>query len=152
MSKPSQPTKKKAMSARRQARAAAVQALYQWELKQHTVDDVYAHCLEHYSEARWDRDYFKVLLYSTIEQLSVIDDIMKPVLDRDSQSLTPVELAVLRVALYELKFRIDVPGPVVINEALELAKSFGTEEGYRYINGVLDNLLAELRPTPAGKR
>ncbi len=152
MSKSSQPIEKKPMSARRRARAAAVQALYQWQLKQHTVDDVYAHCLEYYAEERWDRDYFKVLLYNTIEQLAVLDEVMKGVLDRDIQSLTPVELAVLRIALYELKFRMDVPGPVVINEALELAKSFGTEEGYRYINGVLDALLTELRPTPPKRR
>ena len=147
MSKPQQTTKKQPMSARRRARAAAVQALYQLELKQHTVDDVYSQCLEYYSAERWDRDYFKVLLYGTIEQLSVLDGIMQSVLDRDIQSLTPVELAVLRVALYELKIRVDVPGPVVINEALELAKSFGTEEGYRYINGVLDALLMSLRPS-----
>ncbi len=146
MSDDSKTIQHKPMSARRRARAAAVQGLYQMMVDERALDDIYQHCLEHHAHERCDRDYFKVLLYGTVEQISLLDELMLTALDRDIQSLTPVELSLLRLAMYELKFRIDVPAPVVINEALELAKIFGTEEGYRYINAVLDALLSELRP------
>jgi len=137
----------KKMSPRRRARAAAVQSLYQLELKQHTVSDVCAHTLEYYADEsqKIDDDYFVVLVNGVMEHIGNIDKLMAVKLDRDSSLLTPVELAVLRLAVFELKYRLDVPSPVVINEALELAKSFGTDDGYKYINGVLDALLPSLR-------
>jgi transcription antitermination protein NusB len=140
------PPRKKSNSARHRSRAAAVQALYQWQLKQHSVEDVYAHCLEHHAEAKLDKDYFKILIFGVVEHVDTLDQLMSRALDRAIASLTPVELAVMRLALFELKYCLSVPAPVVINEALELAKEFGTDEGYRYINGVLDALLGKVRP------
>ena len=75
----------------------------------------------------------------------MIDAVLVPVLDRDLDALMPVELAVLRLSIYELMFCLDVPYKVVINEALELSKAFGSQDGYKYINGVLHNLAPTLR-------
>jgi N utilization substance protein B len=130
--------------ARHQARRLAVQALYQWQYNPSEVGELLA---EFHIEKpnKVDQPYFHELLTQVIQNISAIDAIITPVLDRPLAELTPVELAVLRVAVYELKNRLDVPYRVVINEALELTKTFGTQDGYRYVNGVLDRLRVELR-------
>ena len=137
---------KKRISPRHLARAAAVQALYQLQLKHHSVVDVVSHTLEYYIDQKIDADYFNLLVEGVAAHQSALDDYLSRVLDRQLSTVTPVEMSVMRLAVYELQHCLECPAPVVINEALELAKAFGTDEGYKYINGVLDALLPQLRP------
>ena len=74
-----------------------------------------------------------------------------PILERDIGEVNPVELAVIRLACYELESRIDVPYKVVINEALELTKTFGAQDGHKFVNGVLDKLAKQLRTSEIGE-
>jgi len=94
-----------------------------------------------------DLAYFQSLVKGTLNNIHEIDADITPTLDRDIKDLNPVELAILRISTYELAHQPDVPYRVVINEALELAKSFGAEQGHKYVNAVLDKLAIQLRPS-----
>jgi N utilization substance protein B len=138
---------KKHNSPRHRARRFAMQALYQWHHTDHLPEEIFTHFSE---EPEWDaadQKFFYDLVQGAIKNMTEIDALITPSLDRDLDDLNPVELAVLRLAVYEFKFRPDVPYKVVINEALELAKSYGSDQGYKYINGVLDAVAANLRST-----
>ena len=129
--------------ARRRARRALVQAVYQWQM---TGADAVAVTAE-FGEAlsRADRDFFQELLRGVMNSAAELDSLLVPLLDRDVSDLDQVERAILRLGTYELAHRIDVPYRVVIDEYVELAKLFGAEEGYKYVNGVLDGLSHTLR-------
>lgn len=129
--------------ARRRARRALVQAVYQWQM---TGADAAAVTAE-FGEAltRADRDFFQELLRGVMSTSAELDSLLAPLLDRDVSDLDQVERAILRLGTYELAHRIDVPYRVVIDEYVELAKLFGAEEGYKYVNGVLDGLSHLLR-------
>ena len=88
--------------------------------------------------------YFRKIFRQTVENTEIIDGTMAPYLDRTVGELDPIEKAILRLAVYELKFATDVPYKVVINEAIEVAKTFGAEESHKYINGVLDKIAPAL--------
>lgn len=133
------------VKARHKARRLAVQALYQWQFNHTTLEKITAEFLADDVAKKADLEYFKELLEGVITQQQTIDDIIKPALDRPLENLTPIELAILRMSVFELKNRLDIPYKVVIDEALELTKTFGAEEGYRFVNGVLDKLAKELR-------
>jgi len=92
-----------------------------------------------------DMEYFHEILHGVPRELSALDEIITPLLDRDTEEMTPVELSILRLATYELAHRIDVPYKVVINEAVELAKSFGATDGHKYVNGVVDKIAQLVR-------
>ena len=92
-----------------------------------------------------DMEYFHEILHGVPRELSALDKIIEPLLDRDSEEMTPVELSILRLATYEMAHRIDVPYKVVINEAVELAKSFGATDGHKYVNGVVDKIAQLVR-------
>jgi len=94
-----------------------------------------------------DRDYFSALLAGAIREAQRLEHSLQPYLDRKCAQLSPVERAILLLAAYELENQPDVPYRVVINEAVELAKSFGGTDGFKYVNGVLDKLAAEKRPS-----
>lgn len=128
---------------RQKARRAALQALYQWQLNHMPLEDLLAEHLAAQNPKKVDQEYFKALVSGVINQLDEIDGLIEPKLDRKKDELEPIELAILRAATFELKDRIDVPYKVSINEACNLAKEFGTVEGYKYINGVLDKLAKE---------
>lgn len=85
------------------------------------------------------------MVTGTIQQVALIEELMVTHLDRDISALNPIELAVLRLATYELLHRKDVPYKVIIDEALELVKEFGAQEGYKYVNAVLDVLSNQIR-------
>ena len=87
---------------------------------------------------------------NTLSGITEIDELIIPILDRKIEEVNPVELAVLRLACYELMSRIDVPYKVVINEALELTKTFGAQDGHKFVNGILDKLAKEIRKTEIG--
>lgn len=131
--------------ARRLARRLIVQALYQLQFNHSSSQELELQFLEDNAMDKVDVLYFQDLLHGVVKQKEQIDAIIKPCLDRPLDDLTPIELSVLRVAVYELKNRLDIPYKVVINEALELTKTFGVQEGYKYVNGVLDKLAKELR-------
>jgi N utilization substance protein B len=135
---------------RHNARRLALQGLYQWQFTQHPVAEIEANLLTMNQELKFDQPYFKELLQGVIREITPIDDTLQQVVNRSLAGLTPIELSVLRLAVYELSYRLDIPWRVVINEALELNKLFGTQEGYRFVNGVLDVLAHKLRAAEIG--
>ena len=137
---------------RRRARRALVQALYQWQLSDNEVSSVLRDFQEGESLKKADKVFFAELLKGTIANSDDLDRQYVPYLDREIARLDHVERAILRLAAYELVHRIDVPYLVVIDEYVELAKTFGAQDSHRYINGVLDNLAAELRSIEVGSR
>lgn len=132
--------------ARIRARRSAVQALYQWEMTQVSMADVIAEFMNERSEMKKaDADYFCSLLKGAAEKIEELNQEISPYLDRPLQELDPVERAVLLVGSYELKFQPEIPWRVVVNESVELAKMFGAEDSYKYVNGVLDKIARKLR-------
>lgn len=137
--------KKMNPTARRKARRFAVQALYQWHMADDALSNIEAQFRVDNDMKKVDGDYFHELLHEIPSHLTELDELVAPFLDREMNQLDPVELAIFRIAAYELKYRIDVPYKVVINESIELAKIFGATESHKYINGVLDKLAARVR-------
>lgn len=130
---------------RRNARRYALQALYQWNYMQVDSENILQQFIEDHNMHDVDVAYFKHLVTGTIERVKKLDQILEPHLDREISALNPVELSILRLALFELTHCQDVPHKVVINEAIELTKEFGSEAGHKYVNGVLDALSKEYR-------
>ncbi|MFC1748766.1 transcription antitermination factor NusB [Pseudomonadota bacterium] len=131
--------------ARSKARRCAVQALYQWQVNGGNVGEIYNQFLVEQNMAKVDEAYFKDLLEGVAKSLDELDEQLKPYLDRDINSVDPVERAVLRLGTFELIHRLDVPYRVCINEALEAAKMFGADQGHRYVNGILDKVAQTTR-------
>ena len=131
-------------SKKSQARHYAVQAIYQWQMTGQDIREVKEQFLTE-QEGGFDSNYFDALLQGVSGQLSTLDQQLKPCLDRSIESVDPVERAILRLGAFELIFRMEIPYRVIINEAVELAKVFGAEQGHRYVNGVLDKLAKESR-------
>lgn len=140
--------------ARRNAREYALQAMYQWQISGTPLNELELQFLTREIRKKTDLEYFKELINSIPKQFEELDNIMSPYLSRDRNELDPIELAILRIAIYELAKRIDIPYRVAINEALELTKRFGSIEGYKFVNGVLDQVARQLRALEinAGKR
>ncbi|MGQ4276956.1 transcription antitermination factor NusB [Pseudidiomarina sp. E22-M8] len=134
-------------AARRKARKLAVQAIYSWQLSDNSMSDIEAQFLTDNDTSKIDVDYFLALVRGVAGQVKSLDDALFPFLDRPLAELDHVERAVLRLAVFELRERLDVPYKVAINEAIELAKSFGADESHRFVNGVLDKAIDSLRPT-----
>ena len=133
-------------AARRKARKLAVQAVYSWQLSQNSFSEIEAQYLTDTDTSKVDVDYFLDLLRGVGSYFRSLDESLEPFLDRPIKDLDPVELAVLRIAAFELKERLDVPYKVAINEAIELARSFGADDSHRFVNGVLDKAVDSLRP------
>lgn len=133
------------LAARSRARRRALQALYAWQLSgshMNAVIDQFRH--EQDMEVA-DQEYFEDLLHGVETHVDTLDTALKPYVDREVAQIDPIERAALRLAAYELKYRLDVPYRVVINEAIEVTKRFGADHGHSYVNGVLDKLAGELR-------
>jgi len=133
-------------SSRRLAREVAMQGLYQWRVSGNSIESIEDH-LESESEAwpRADKPLARLLLRGAADRADALEAAFTPHLDRPLAELSPIERAILLVGSYELADRLETPYRVVINEAIELAKSFGGTDGHRYINGVLDKLAPQLR-------
>ena len=131
--------------ARRKARRALVQAVYQWQLSGNPLSDIRDDF--HRAEAlkKADKTFFDELLRLAVEQADALDEAYTALLDRPNEQLDHVERAILRLATAEFQHRIDVPYLVVIDEYVELAKTFGAQDSHKYINGVLDRLAGQLR-------
>jgi N utilization substance protein B len=146
-------------AARRNARHFAIQAIYSWQITKGNVAEIEQQFLaddkfeeeEHQADApilaapHTDLSYFHDLLTGVVQNHQELDSKMRPYLSRPLQDLDQMELALLRLAMYEMTKREDVPYKVVINEAIELAKIFGAEDSHKFVNGVLDKAAPTLR-------
>jgi len=132
--------------ARIKARRNTVQALYQHFLTGKDVADVISEFeRDEHTLAKTDVDYFKLLLTGTIKCNEELDAQIAGLLDRPVDELDAIERAILHIGCYELKYHLEIPWRVAINESIELAKLFGAEESHKYINGILDKVARELR-------
>ncbi|MBE2894130.1 transcription antitermination factor NusB [Spirabiliibacterium falconis] len=127
------------ISPRHRARECALQALYSWLMSQNDVADVEVAFMLEQEMKDVDVPYFRTLLQNTVQYEDELKAHIEPHLDRTFKSLDPIERVLLLMATYELTYQ-DVPYKVVINEAVEVAKTFGAEDGHKYINGVLDKI------------
>ena len=136
-----------AKSARRRSREAAVQGLYQWLLTGEDIGAINALGREQEGYAKLDVKHYDALLGGCVNEAADLDAILSRHVDRKTTELSPIEHAILMIGAYELKHCIDIPYKVAINEAVELAKSFGGTDGHKYVNGVLDKAAGVLRAT-----
>ncbi len=144
--------KPQAKSTRRRARELALQGLYQWLVSRTDGAEIEAHIQEQEGFEKCDKAHFDALLHGGIAEAVVLDAVLARHVDRKTTLLSPVEHAVLMIGAYELTHCIDIPYRVVINEAVELAKSFGGTDGHKYVNGVLDKTATDLRPVEVKAR
>jgi N utilization substance protein B len=144
--KPIASKRPKPKSARRRAREVALQGLYEWLISGAEASVVDAHMREQEGFDKCDSAHFDALLHGCIAQAVDIDAVLTRHVDRKTTQLSPIEHGVLMIGVYELRHCIEIPYKVAINEAVELAKSFGGTDGHKYVNGVLDKAAAELRP------
>ena len=135
------------ISRRGLARRMTVQAVYHWLVNETAPEKLLQQFRDDPGLGRADGEYFNELLNGTVREAAVLDVLITPLLDRPLAQLDPVEHAVLLTAGFELAHKPDVPWRVVVNEAVNLAKLFGAEEGYKFVNGVLDKLARQLRAT-----
>jgi N utilization substance protein B len=135
----------KSRSPRHRAREFALQGIYQWLLNNEDAGSIDAHIREAHGFEKADREHFDVLLHGAIRQSIQLREEILPFIDRGISELSPIEHAALLIGTFELKNQLEIPYRVVINEAVELTKSFGGQDGHKYVNGVLDKLAARLR-------
>lgn len=135
----------KSRGGRRRARELALQGLYQWLVGGQDAGAILAHLQEDEAYRLAEREYVEVLLRGVVDDAAALRDALVPYLDRAPNTLSPVEHAILLIGAYELVHRPEIPRRVVINEAIEIAKSFGGTDGYKYVNGVLDRFAAKAR-------
>lgn len=135
-----------AKSARRRSREHALQGIYQWLVTGDDLGVIDAHTREQDGFEKADRGHYDKLFNGAIEEAADLDTVLARHADRKTTELSPIEHAILMIGAYELKNCIDIPYKVAINEAVELAKSFGGTDGHKYVNGVLDRAAIDLRP------
>jgi N utilization substance protein B len=136
----------KSRTPRHRAREFALQGLYQWLLNNEPASTVVNHIRGAHGFDKADGEYFSELLHGTIAQSVELRELLSPTVDRPIAELSPIEHAALLLGAWELKNKLEIPYRVVINEAVELTKSFGGIDGHKYVNGVLDRLAGKLRP------
>ena len=137
----------KSRTPRHRAREFALQGLYQWLMNQEDAGAIDAHIRNAHGFEKADAEHFDLLLHGTIRDVNNLRSEIVPLIDRPVDQLSPIEHAALLIGVFELKHHIEIPYKVVINEAVELTKSFGGTDGHKYVNGVLDKLAARLRAT-----
>jgi transcription antitermination protein NusB len=130
---------------RHRAREFALQGLYQWLLNNEPASTVVNNIRTAHGFDKADGEYFTEVLNGAIAQSVELRGLVAPMLDRPIAELSPIEHAALLLGAWELQNKIEIPYRVVINEAVELTKSFGGSEGHKYVNGVLDRLAGKLR-------
>jgi transcription antitermination protein NusB len=136
-------------TARRRSREIALQALYAWQLAGgNPLDELRS--LD--KEGHADRELAEALVRGVLERAEELKSLIAPCLDRDFARLSPVERAILYIGAFELQAHPETPFKVVVNEAVELGKSFGGTGGHKFVNGVLEKLAGGLRPDEAGRR
>ena len=131
------------MTPKQRSRARVVQALYQWLTSGGEIAQIEQQFLNQ-KEGKLSKAFFSNLILNIPKNISVLDEIIEPSLNRDFSELGPTEKAVMYLAVYELKFQLEVPYKVVINEAIELTKLYGADGAYKLINTSLDKIAQEL--------
>lgn len=134
-----------AKSARHRARELALQGLYQWRIAGTDVMQIEKTTRDEKSLGRYDVELFIQLLRGAVNQQEKLSEVIAPHLDRPLSELSPVEFSVLLLGAYELVNLPEIPYRVIINEGVELAKTFGGSDGHKFVNGVLDKMAAQLR-------
>lgn len=135
----------KSRTPRHRAREFALQGLYQWLMNAEDSGAIDAHIRDAHGFDKADADHFNALLHGAIRDAASLRAEIVPLIDRGIEQLSPVEHAALLIGAYELKHHLEIPYRVVINEAVELTKSFGGIDGHKYVNGVLDKLATSVR-------
>ena len=130
---------------RRRARRRALQALYQWHLTGQDVGDILAQFREEQDFSNVDTELFATLVRKVSRDQDIINENIGLYIDRPLKQLDVIEHVILSIGIYELINSIEVPHQVVIDEAINLAKQFGAEQGHSFINGVLDKAAKQLR-------
>ncbi|MBO1255284.1 transcription antitermination factor NusB [Alteromonas sp. 5E99-2] len=133
------------VSNRHRARELVVQGIYAWQLSGNAIEQVELSMATSNDMKKVDTALFKRLIRGVGEQADELDIAIKPYLGRLPEELDPIEKAILRIATFELKECIDIPYRVVINESVELAKTFGAQESHKFINGALDKAVRKFR-------
>ncbi|MEZ5628519.1 transcription antitermination factor NusB [Denitromonas sp.] len=139
-------------SARRRAREFALQGIYQALLSGNGIALIEDQVQQAPGFDKADRELFVTLLRGTLNDTAALEAEFAPFIGRTVAELSPIERAVLLLATHELERHIEVPYKVVINEAIELAKSYGGTDGHRFVNGVMDKVAAKLRPVEVAAR
>lgn len=135
-------------SHRSKARHFAMQALYQWQVTRNPLKAIEAEFHADNDMSKVDVEYFHELVHEVPKHLAEIEtDFLPFVNDLTLEQIDPITLALLRLSCYEMRFRLDVPYKVVINESLRLSKKFGATDSYKFLNGVLDRVATRLRST-----
>jgi N utilization substance protein B len=131
--------------ARTNARKAAVQALYQWQMAGQNLSEIERQFIEEQRLKDAQKSYFVELFYGVPKNLEAIDQALSEFVDRPVDTIDPVERAILRIGVYELLHRLDMPYRVVLNEGINLAKYFGADGSHKYVNGILDKVAQQKR-------
>ena len=137
---------------RKHARDKALQALYQWQLSAEDLDWIKDHYQQDQGVASGDEEYFLELLFKIPSQVTDIDELYKPFVENFEDHLDPIETNILRIATYEFLHHLEIPYKVVINEAINLAKTYGADDSHKFVNGVLDKLSRDLRKLETSQR
>lgn len=145
MSEPTIKAKGLPKSSRRRSRELALQGIYQWRLTSDDQEQIEKQILAEKGMGRCDVEFFSKLLRGVLTQHAELETVVATHLDRALDELSPVEFSVLMIGVYELTFHPEIPYRVVINEAVELAKTFGGTDGHKFVNGVLDKVAAQVR-------
>jgi transcription antitermination protein NusB len=147
----SRPKSAKAKTARRRSREFALQALYAWQMAQASPSEIVQQVRGYEGFERADAELAETLVRGVAERSAELEELIAPFLDRSFASLSPVERAILYIATFELCTQHHTPFKVIVNEAIELGKSFGGTDGHKFVNGVLEKLSASLRPAEYGR-
>ena len=122
------------------SRRLALQALYQWQISGHEVEELLAQYVEDDNWEKADKDYFVDLVSASINQNEDLTENFTPHLNLASEQIDPIENAILLYATYEILHKPETPTKVILSEAINLCKKFGSVDGYKFINGVLDKV------------
>ena len=135
-------------NSRHLARWCAVQALYQWQITGQSAGEIESSFIRNKKLADRHLDYFQQLIRCIPRHVPELDRLLSRFLDRELEKVDLIEHAILRVGAYELRYEADTPVSVIIDEAVDLARVFASEHGYKYVNGVLDKVAKEVRSHP----
>lgn len=138
---------KRHAGSRTRARRLAMQAIYQCLLNDTSIADIESQFLEDPESQSADQEFLSELIVGVLQKRPLLAGFLSPHMDRPIEQVDPVERAILLISAYELKYALSIPYRVIINEAVELTKTYGAEQAHKFVNAVLDKLAVELRPT-----
>jgi len=127
------------------ARRRAMQAIYQWQMTGNDLQEIEQQFLAEQDMSKVDMDFFHELLFEVPKSIEDLDGVVSGYMEASVEETDPIERAIIRLAVYELKKRLDVPYKVVINEAIVLAKAFGGDNSHTFVNGIIDKAAHDLR-------